>query len=183
MNINEFKNAIDEISSLEIIEMSQIPDIPLYMDQITTFFEDKLKSTKRNDEDKILTKTMINNYTKSELLNPPIKKKYSKEHILLLILIYHLKSILSINDIKKILENFKNSTELLYSNFIEIQKNNNSELNNELSNHIEKITNICSDEKSAVCSIILMLIHQANIRKQLAEKLIDNYFSESDSEC
>ena len=64
MDNKYLKKAVDEISSFEFIELSQIPDIDLYMDQITTFFEDKLKSTKRTKDDKIFTKTMINNYTK-----------------------------------------------------------------------------------------------------------------------
>ncbi len=63
-----------------------------------------LESSKRYQEDKILTKTMINNYAKNHLLPPPEKKKYSKEHMLILIFIYYLKSILSINDIQTLLE-------------------------------------------------------------------------------
>jgi len=177
------KKAIDEISSSKLIEMSQIPDIALYMDQITTFFEDKLKSTKRTDDDKILTKTMINNYTKSKLINPPLKKKYSKNHILSLILIYHLKSILSINDINKIFENSKDSIELLYESFLDIQSRNYSDFDSEISEQISKISEKCPDNSIAVCSIILLLINQANMRKQLAEKLIDYYFSESDKKC
>ena len=182
MDTANLKKAIDELTSSELIEISQVPDIALYMDQITTFFEDKLQSTKRNEDDKILTKTMINNYTKSKLINPPITKKYSKNHILSLIIIYHLKSLLSINDIYKIFENSKDSIELLYSNFLDIQKNDFSEFNVEISNQISKLTKNCPDEKTAVCSIILMLINQANMRKQLAEKLIDLYFSESEEQ-
>ena len=72
-------------SACYIIEPSDIPNIDLYMDQVTTFMETKLSGYKRNDKDKILTKTMINNYTKNELLPPPEKKRYSKEHIILLI--------------------------------------------------------------------------------------------------
>ena len=63
-----------------------------------------LKSSKRYSEDKLLTKTMINNYTKNELLPPPIKKKYTKEHMFLLIFIYYFKNILSISDIQSIFQ-------------------------------------------------------------------------------
>jgi len=177
---NYLKNAIDSIVSSKQLEISQIPDIPLYMDQITTFFEDKLKSTKRNENDKTLTKTMINNYTKAEIISPPIKKKYSKNHILALIIIYYLKSILAINDISKILRNSKNSIEFLYSNFLDIQKNENSVFEKEITEQINKITANCPDEKTEIISIILMLINQANMRKQLAENLIDLYFLEND---
>ena len=65
--------------------------------------EKELHPTKRNEDDPILTKTMINNYVKNRLLPPPEKKKYSKEHILTLVFIYYFKSVLSISDIQNIL--------------------------------------------------------------------------------
>lgn len=180
MNTEHLKKAINKIASSELIETSQIPDISLYMDQITTFFDDKLKSNKRNEDDKILTKTMINNYTKNKLIEPPIKKKYSKDHILSLIIIYHLKSILSINDINKIFKNTKDSKELLYSNFLNIQKNEQLKFKDEIYTQISELINNCSNDKTAAATAIMMLTNQANIRKQLAETLIDLYFSESD---
>ena len=73
------------------------------MDQITTFMEEQLSACKRYDTDKILTKTMINNYAKNDLLPPSEKKKYTKEHVLTLIFIYYFKNILSISDIQSIL--------------------------------------------------------------------------------
>ena len=81
----------------------ELPAFDLYMDQVTTFMDEHLAGTKRRDEDKILTKTMINNYSKNNLLPPSVKKKYSKEHVLLLIFIYYFKSILSIKDIETVL--------------------------------------------------------------------------------
>ena len=46
---------------------------------------------------------MINNYAKNDLLPPPVKKKYSREHVMLLIFIYYYKGILSISDIQQLL--------------------------------------------------------------------------------
>ncbi|MCR5419845.1 MAG: DUF1836 domain-containing protein [Lachnospiraceae bacterium] len=82
----------------------QIPDIALYMDQVTTFMEDSLNTTRRNEDDKIMTKTMINNYAKNKLIPPPVKKKYNKEQIVLLMFIYYYKNLFSITDINTILE-------------------------------------------------------------------------------
>ena len=92
-----------KIAELDYIKPDEIPNIDLYMDQVTTFMEENLASTKRHEDDKILTKTMINNYTKNNLLPPPVKKKYSREHLLLLVFIYYFKNILSITDIQKLL--------------------------------------------------------------------------------
>ena len=81
----------------------EIPKIDLYMDQVLTFMTERLKRTARkSDADKLLTKTMINNYVKNKVMIPPVKKKYGRDHILLLMVIYYMKSFLSIDDIRKI---------------------------------------------------------------------------------
>ncbi|MBO5093216.1 MAG: DUF1836 domain-containing protein [Lachnospiraceae bacterium] len=99
--LNSIMASFDRI---DYIRSEEIPNIDLYMDQVLTFMDRKLKTAARNPEnDKILTKTMINNYAKNDLLPPPVKKKYSKEHVLLLIFIYYYKNILSITDIQTLL--------------------------------------------------------------------------------
>ncbi len=94
---------LKEISDFPVIQSDEIPGIDLYMDQVTTFMEDHLGAYRRTEDEKILTKTMINNYAKNHLLPPPEKKKYSREHILILIMIYYFKSILSLQDIQDVL--------------------------------------------------------------------------------
>ena len=87
------------------MKIDDIPNIDLYMDQVTTLMEEHLRqSTRYPEQDKILTKTMINNYAKNDLLPPPVKKKYSKEHVLVLIFIYYYKGLLSISDIQTLLD-------------------------------------------------------------------------------
>ena len=95
---------LDAVDKVDLIDPSEIPDISLYMDQVTTYMDEHLKQSRRRDEDKILTKTMINNYAKNKLLPPPEKKKYAKEHIMLLILIYYFKGTLSLQDIQAVME-------------------------------------------------------------------------------
>lgn len=102
---NDLLNSIlASLDRIQHIKPEDIPGIDLYMDQVTTFMDNGLRaSVRRPGEDKVLTKTMINNYAKNDLLPPPVKKKYSKEHVLLLIFIYYYKGILSIGDIQKLL--------------------------------------------------------------------------------
>ena len=106
MTINQqdiLNSILESLDRIDYIKPKEIPNIDLYMDQVTTFMEEHLNASKRYPEDKILTKTMINNYAKNRLLPSPEKKKYSKEHMLLLIFIYYFKTILSIKDIETIL--------------------------------------------------------------------------------
>ena len=103
-NIHEFLREVSQkLQSMDYVKPEAFPNIDLYMDQVTTFMDTQLSSTKRSKDDKILTKTMINNYTKNNLLPPPTKKKYSNDHVLTLIFIYYFKNILSISDIQHIL--------------------------------------------------------------------------------
>ena len=86
-NITRRKKLLQIATSLSYIDPDDIPEIDLYMDQLTTFMEDKLNANKRSDDDKTMTKTMINNYAKNNLLPSPEKKRYSKDHLLMLIFI------------------------------------------------------------------------------------------------
>lgn len=104
INTEDLLNSIlQSIGRVDYVKASDIPNIDLYMDQVTTFMEEQFQSTKRYSDDKILTKTMINNYAKNELLPSPVKKKYNKEHIFILIFIYYFKNILTIKDINTLL--------------------------------------------------------------------------------
>ena len=103
-DIKELMSGIlKDMSALNYIRPGDVPNINLYMDQVTTFMYEHLHDTKRTTDDKVLTKTMINNYAKNNLLPSPVKKKYSKEHIYILTFIYYFKNILSISDIQKML--------------------------------------------------------------------------------
>ncbi len=101
-NEERIQSLLSHLDGLSYIKPEEIPGIQLYMDQVTTFMDEHLQSTKRYPEDKVLTKTMINNYAKNNLLPPPVKKKYSKEHMLMLIFIYYFKNLLSFNDIEQL---------------------------------------------------------------------------------
>ena len=104
---NDIPSVIEEVfkryTDGSYIKASMLPDLDLYVDQITTFLTRHLAKTIRFEDDKIMTKTMINNCTKNHLLPPPDKKKYSRDHILLMIFIYYFKNFLPISDIKTIL--------------------------------------------------------------------------------
>ena len=93
------------IAGFSVTRADEIPKIDLYMDQVLTFLGERLRRTVRKSEaDKLLTKTMINNYVKNKVLIPPVKKKYGRDHILLLMLIYYMKNFLAIDDIRRIVE-------------------------------------------------------------------------------
>jgi hypothetical protein len=195
MDFNEdtFFKIAEDISQGRDIRIPDIPDIELYMDQVTTFIDNKLGYNKRILKDKILTKTMINNYTKSKILLPSKNKRYNRQHVILLILIYYLKQILSINDISILfVPLFKNITssndgagylESLYNAFLEVKENNADDLKSILSQKFDLINTkaeelpVDSKETSKILLTVLMLVATAGIQKRIAEKIIDDYLT------
>jgi len=167
-----------------IIEKGQIPDIHLYMDQLTTFMEEKLSGYKRSPSDKIITKTMINNYTKDKIMPAPVKKKYSPEQLMLLIIIFHLKPVLSINDIGTML-NFIQAEDIdikdIYGVFTEIQKSQeqaalySAEKDKEIINKLMGENDLNDGGDTAALLTALSLAVDATNKKNMAERIIDDY--------
>ena len=97
------KELLGSFANLDYVHPKDIPNIDLYMDQVLQFLEDELNDMRRDEDDKIMTKTMINNYAKAKVLPAPEKKKYSRDHVLMMIFIYYMKNFLSIKDISAVL--------------------------------------------------------------------------------
>ena len=189
MNKEELLAAIrDNFSTLDYIRPSEIPNIDLYMDQVTTFMDNRLAKSRRYDNDKILTKTMINNYAKNDLLPPPVKKKYSKEHMLLLIFIYYFKNILSIGDIQKVLEPISScffpeggsmKLEDVYEEVFSLEKEQIDLLQEDLLAKLSCAEKTFQDVEGEdqdllqLFSFICLMSFDVYMKKQLIEKLID----------
>ena len=158
------------------------------MDQVTSFMEKQLKSTKRYDDDKILTKTMINNYAKNDLLPAPEKKKYSKEHLLLLTFIYYFKNILSMKDIEMLLKPitekyFHTDSEVdiahIYDEVCAFEKERTKLLQKDIelmyNNSKDTFVDVPDEDREALqfFSFICSLSLDVYVKKLLIEKLID----------
>ena len=188
MTIDIEKLTNELITGFEMIHSEDIPNIPLYMDQVTTFMDEHLASQKRYEEDKVLTKTMINNYAKNDLLPSPEKKRYTKEHVLVLTFIYYFKSILSINDIKTVLtritENYFASTgqihmEDIYNEINRIQEedieNVKKDVKHKATLAMDSFPDLPKKDRDFLqqFSMICLLSFDIYTKKQLMENMID----------
>ena len=179
---------LESVSRIDYIKPEDIPNIDLYMDQVTTFMEEQLHSTKRYEDDKILTKTMINNYAKNNLLPPPVKKKYSKEHVLALIFIYYFKNLLSIKDIETLLDpitdryfgddNALSMTDI-YEEVCELEKSRIDSMAKDITRiyncSLETFEDVPDEDREMLqkFSFICSLAFDVYVKKQVIEKLID----------
>lgn len=184
---------LESLNRIDYIKPEDIPNIDLYMDQVTTFMDEQLAATKRYPDDKILTKTMINNYTKNNLLPPPEKKKYSKEHLLTLIFIYYFKGILSISDIQNLLNpitdkyfsdsSSPNLTEI-YEEVFGLEKNEADMLAKDITRKFQTSSHTFPDapseerENLQLFSFLSMLSFDVYVKRMLIEKIIDARLSD-----
>ncbi len=190
INTEDLLNSImASFDRIDYIRSEDIPNIDLYMDQVTTFMDSHMREKTRNpEEDKILTKTMINNYAKNDLLPPPVKKKYSKEHMLVLIFIYYFKNILSIGDIQNILnpltERFfgkEGGFDLtkVYDEVFRFEDEQVKVLKKDVTERYkmaqDSFTDAPADDREFLqyFSFICLLSFDVYVKKQLIEKLID----------
>ena len=187
------KSILDNISAIDHIKTADIPNIELYMDQVTTFMDSQMASSKRYPDDKVLTKTMINNYAKNHLLPSPNKKKYSKEHVLMLIFIYYFKSFLSISDIQALLtpladkyfqKNNGLNMEDLYNEVFGMEKEQVENLKKDLMEKYDTASKSFADagekdrEFLTMFSFICLLSFDVYMKKQLIESIIDSFPSD-----
>ncbi|HDR5684550.1 TPA: DUF1836 domain-containing protein [Bacillus anthracis] len=166
------------------ITLEDIPNVDLYVDQVVQLFENAYADTTRTDDEKVLTKTMINNYAKGKLFIPIKNKKYSKEHMILISLIYQLKGALSINDIKSSLEHINESLlsddsfelNMLYKDYLTITENNVESFKQDINNRVSEVSEISSLEDSKLEKFLLLnsLVNMSNMYRRLAEKLVDD---------
>ena len=190
---NEYiESIIAKLRSINYVQPGEVPNIELYMDQVTKFMDEYLESSKRFSDDKLLTKTMINNYTKNDLLPSPEKKKYTKDHMYMLLFIYYLKNILSISDTKAILkpltENFFNKKDIdfedIYKGIFDLEKDQAGIITRDVIRKLEKSHSCFEDvenpeqkELLQQFSFIAMLCFDVYMKKTMIEKIIDDNFS------
>ena len=176
INTEDLLNSIlESVGRIDYIHPVDIPNIDLYMDQVTTFMEEQLSSTKRYEDDKILTKTMINNYAKNNLLPPPNKK-------------YYFKNLLSIKDIEILLKPLTDKyfavdsefdMESIYEEVCKMEKSRIGELQDSIRKAYETAEHsfVCVDdeerEQLQKFAFICNLSFDVYVKKQLIEKMVD----------
>lgn len=188
------ESMMKRVDQLTYIRPNEIPGIELYMDQVLTFMNERLRHTTRNPQgDKILTKTMINNYAKSDLLPPPNRKKYTKDHILLLLFIYYFKGVLSINDTGEILGNISQKwfgenrdyrLEDIYNEVFSLEAGQIEQLRKDIYDKFglaeTTFAKAPEDEQEFLrfFSFICLLSFDVYVKRMLIETAIDEYFGQ-----
>ena len=184
---------LNKMKSTDYVQPGEIPNIDLYMDQVTKFMDEHLESSKRRTDDKLLTKTMINNYTKNNLLPSPEKKKYTKDHMYTLLFIYYLKNVMPMDDMQSILKpltdmffgnNGSIDMEAIYKEIFDIEYEQSFILTRDVIRKYYKSKESFEDVKDQkekeylqAFTFIAMLCFDVYMKRMMIEKIIDDNFS------
>lgn len=188
--MENIKQLIEQLGLDAGITLEDIPNIDLYMDQVIQLFENTFAESKRNDEEKVLTKTMINNYAKGKLIFPIKNKKYTKEHLILISLIYQLKGALSINDIKTTLDGINKKImnedihlDSFYNSYLGLTQKNVEDFKADIEERVTEVKEVGQYDHSPYLERVLMissLVHMSNLYRKLSEKLVDEIVLEKE---
>lgn len=184
---------LKKMKSTTYVQPGEVPNIDLYMDQVTKFMDEHLESSKRRSDDKLLTKTMINNYTKNNLLPSPNKKKYTKDHMYTLLFIYYLKNVMPMDDTQSVLKPLTDmffgeqgsiDMEDIYKEIFDIEYGQSYAITRDVVRKYNKSKESFSevdDQKEKdflqAFTFIAMLCFDVYMKKTMIEKIIDDNFS------
>ena len=182
MNLSEMEKLVGEATRDADLRPSEIPSIDLYLDQITSLVFDKKREASSLFEDRVLTKTMINNYSKDGLLSPIKGKKYSKEHILQMLLVYDMKNTLSIGEIKRILQNLYATEEYdarmleeIYSKYLSIKEQERANLWGQVKTFLTD-TDLNIEDEGDFLTLLLGLSAVSSYLKNTVQILLSEHY-------
>lgn len=166
-----FEEIVREVFADHDLLPADIPQLDLYMDQVLTLFDEHLRDNKRSPDDKLMTKTMINNYSKERLLLPVKGKKYTRQHIMQLLCIYQLKQNLLLSDVKALTARGDEiDFEHCYNKFLEIKDG----LRQFIPEELVKAAGECDlNDPQTVLSLCLSLTAMSTYMRRLCETIID----------
>lgn len=184
MNTAQMEALVKEATRDADLHLSEIPSIDLYLDQITSLVSDKKREASKLFEDRVLTKTMINNYSKDGLLSPIKGKKYSKEHILQMLLVYDMKNTLSIGEIKRILQNLyghesydAKQLEEIYARYLSLKETLRAHLCGQVDSFVSK-SNLNIENEGDFFTLLLSLSAMSSYLKNTVQILLSAHYPE-----
>lgn len=192
------KSQLKKLQNSAIIPEDKIPGLDLYIDQAEMFFKKQFENLDLSGDKGVITKAMINNYTKNDLIPRPEGKKYTKSHIVMLAMIIYLKGIFKIEEIellmKPLVENHRSDFEdhidptLLYNTACSINEDAVAALSRQVDSDIDEIkkkleeTDIADDQRMEIFILILSLAMKADAAKYTAARLLETYFINPEKE-
>ena len=188
MTETELKALLAEAVRDADLHPREIPSIDLYLDQITSLADEKRREGSPRFADRALTKTMINNYSKDGLLSPIKGKKYSKEQILQMLMVYEMKNTLSIGEIKRVLQNLyalpeydAAALESIYTRYLAIKEKERTTTVSEVLDFANQ-ENLNLENEEDFLVFLLSLSAMSSYLKNTVQILLEAHYPDLDEE-
>ena len=192
MRYEEFLNQVmDKYAKTGLLLPDEMPEVELYMDQVVSLLNKELAVYKEKEQD-VFTKSMVSNYVKHKVLPKPENKKYNKEHMVILNMIFQLKSIFQMDEMKVLFKSFVENHESileeqydmegLYDSLLRSRDKEILQMTNHIHEDIEYVKAVMEemgtsdDDAHEIMGVILILAIQSNAYRLMARKLLNEYF-------
>lgn len=166
------ENWLNELNHFSYKNYEELPDIELYMDQVVTFLEKQLKIFQTSSLDKQITSSMINNYVKGEVIPAPISKKYNREHLASIEEVVSLKQVLTIAEVKQILDEHFKDSQSKGEAFNQFNKANNEKLDQTINEAFKGLNDIDDNDTNALVNLALDFALSANAYITIAKRIL-----------
>ena len=180
----QMKQIVKEATADADLTLSDIPKIDLYLDQILSLVSEKNEEGSSRYKERMLTKTMINNYSKEGAILPIKGKKYNRRQVLQILFIYSLKSTLSIGEIKRLFDGANQidgfgeaEFESLYADFLMMKEHSRKETEKICESALEGLS-LDTDKDEDYIRLCMALSAFSNYLKNVAEEMIAVRFPE-----
>ena len=164
---------LEDLEKFSYKDYNELPDIDLYMDQVVTFLDKQLAIFQTSSLDKQITSSMINNYVKGEVVSAPISKKYSREHLALIQEVCTLKQVLTIAEVKQVIDERYRKNEVNKDEVFNTFKNLLNEKNREAIELTRSLLeNIEENDLTALTDLSVSLALTANAFISISKRLL-----------
>ena len=174
---NAVLKIVEDVLNEDVIIPEDVPAIDLYMDQLITLLERKMNVS---DNEKTITKAMINNYSKAKIINPIKGKTYSKERIMQILMISTLKNSLNMQQMKTVMQTMYQDLALDEEGFVSIYRRYLEYREKEKLFFPAAIESTLSEydtsNKEDVFTILLCICAMSEQLSKVADKLVSTYF-------
>lgn len=163
---------LNQLNNFSFVDYEKLPDIDLYMDQVVTFLEKQLNIFQTSSLDKQITSSMINNYVKGEVISAPISKKYNREHLAAIEEVITLKQVLTIAEVKQILDESYNNVDSKNEAFNAFNQINNDKVSTVIEDAFKNLNDIDDNDTKSLVNLALDYALSANAYINVAKRIL-----------
>jgi hypothetical protein len=192
------KQIMDDFCAESVIGPDAFPSMELYADQVASFLSDRLcvyAGAGPGKADPVITKAGIANNIKRGALPRPIKKKYTRDHVVIMAMLFYMKNAFQPGEPERIMRPFtdnhasafddKIDFHRLYAAIAPILEKERARQSREIQSGVADIkaairgAGLEDDDNTELLFLFLSLAARADTARYAARELLREYFAES----